>query len=259
MTVQRPSPRESERDSSTSEPSRNVRPETRHRWRTSMRAYASAGGGASPVRVRARAIAARLSSPNPGPGALPQLRLRTRAGRWAVVHRSRMANPDTDAIAPDIERAAPPAHPPPLRIKPGWTEGREGVDEFVCRGFSTAEIASRTPIPPNPTATPPSWSSRESVSATRGERSLRSDLQGQCLPRAMAMGSPSGRRGLQGRNRTLLPRGAQSRSATPGNRSLLAARTTSERAHRPRADSCFTWRSRGQGGRARALGARPKG
>jgi hypothetical protein len=92
-----------------------------------MRAYESAGGGASPVRVRARAMAARLRSPNPGPGALPQLRLRTRAGRWAVVHRSRMANPDTDAIATDIEKPSPAELAPALTVAYGLDEARAGA------------------------------------------------------------------------------------------------------------------------------------
>jgi DNA-binding CsgD family transcriptional regulator len=60
-----------------------------------------------------------------------------------------MANPDTDAIAPDIERPSPAELAPALTVAHGLTKREQVLTSFVCRGLSTAEIADRRLITPD--------------------------------------------------------------------------------------------------------------
>ena len=84
-------------------------------------------------------------------GAVPRLRVRTLAGRWAVMHASWL---DADAPAPDqiaviIEAATPIEVAEVIMLAYGLTERERTVTKLVCQGHSTAQIAAQLWITPN--------------------------------------------------------------------------------------------------------------
>jgi DNA-binding CsgD family transcriptional regulator len=135
--------------------------------------------------VEVHALAARFMQPDAREPGLPRLRLRTRAGRWAVLHASRLPTQGTGAIAVIIEEASPAELAPVLMMAYGLTKQEQTVTGLVCRGLATREIAGRLHITPNTLQ-----DHLKSIFDKTGVRSRRelvsAILQEQYLPRAMA-------------------------------------------------------------------------
>ena len=140
--------------------------------------------------VEVQVLAAGLRIPNRSPDGLPRLRVRTRAGRWAVLHASRMATPDTDAIAVIIEEPSPAELAPVLMMAYGLTKQEQALTGLVCRGLSTSEIAGRLHITPN-TIQDHLKSIFEKTGVSSRRELVAAILQEQYLPRAMT-GQPLG-------------------------------------------------------------------
>jgi DNA-binding CsgD family transcriptional regulator len=134
--------------------------------------------------VEVHALAARLRRPDATEAALPRLRVRTRAGRWAVLHASRLAAQGTQAIAVIIEEPSPTELAPILMMAYGLTKQEQTVTGLVCRGLSTREIADRLHISLNTVQ-----DHLKSIFDKTGVRSRRelvaAILQEHYLPRAM--------------------------------------------------------------------------
>jgi DNA-binding CsgD family transcriptional regulator len=152
-------------------------------------------GHAEPARcglpVEVHLLAARLGHPE---SALPRLRVRTRAGRWAVLHASRLPAEGTQTIAVIIEEPSPAELAPVLMMAYGLTRQEQTVTGLVCRGLSTREIGQRLHITPNTVQ-----DHLNSIFDKTGVRSRRelvtAILQEQYLPRAMT-GQPVGTSGF---------------------------------------------------------------
>jgi DNA-binding CsgD family transcriptional regulator len=95
------------------------------------------------VPVEIRALAGRLEGSG---AALPRLRVRTLAGRWAVLHVSRLPAAGADAVAVIVDEASPSDLAPVLMLAYGLTSREQTVTQLVCRGLSTREIAARLHI-----------------------------------------------------------------------------------------------------------------
>jgi DNA-binding CsgD family transcriptional regulator len=134
--------------------------------------------------VEVQALAARLRDPSLSPDGFPRLRVRTRAGRWAVLHASRMATPETDAIAVIIEEPSPAELAPVLMMAYGLTKQEQVLTGLVCRGLSTSEIANRLHITPN-TIQDHLKSIFDKTGVSSRRELVVSILQEQYLPRAM--------------------------------------------------------------------------
>ena len=132
-----------------------------------------------------RELAAMVEQPCSVESELPRLRVRTRAGRWAVLHASRLASPGLDAVAVIIEEPSPAELAPVLMLAYGLTKREQTVTRLVCRGLSTHEIAARLHITTNTVQ-----DHLKSIFDKIGVRSRRelvaAILQEQYLPRAMA-------------------------------------------------------------------------
>jgi DNA-binding CsgD family transcriptional regulator len=77
-------------------------------------------------------------------GAVPRLRVRTRAGRWAVMHASWLDGATVDSqIAVIIEPATPTEVAEVIMLAYGLTERERTVTKLVCQGYSTAQIADQ--------------------------------------------------------------------------------------------------------------------
>ncbi len=76
---------------------------------------------------------------------VPRLRVRTLAGRWAVLHASWLDNAADDAeqIAVIIEPATALEVADVIMQAYGLTERERTVTKLVCQGHSTAEIAAQ--------------------------------------------------------------------------------------------------------------------
>jgi DNA-binding CsgD family transcriptional regulator len=148
----------------------------------------------STLPVEVQTLAARLRSPDLSPAGLPRLRVRTRAGRWAVLHASRMTTPDTDAIAVIIEAPSPAELAPILMMAYGLTRQEQVLTGLVCRGLSTREIANRLHITPN-TIQDHLKSIFDKTGVSSRRELVASILQEQYLPRAMT-GRPLGPSGF---------------------------------------------------------------
>jgi DNA-binding CsgD family transcriptional regulator len=146
------------------------------------------------VPVEIQVLAASLRSPGLGPDGLPRLRVRTSAGRWAVLHASRMAGPEEDAIAVIIEEPSPAELAPILMMAYGLTRQEQVVTGLVCRGLSTGEIESRLHITPN-TIQDHLKSIFDKTGVSSRRELVASILQEQYLPRAMT-GQPLGPSGF---------------------------------------------------------------
>jgi DNA-binding CsgD family transcriptional regulator len=144
--------------------------------------------------MEVQALAATVRAPGLTSDELPRLRVRTRTGRWALLHASRLATPDTDAVAVIIEQPAPAELAPVLMMAYGLTKQEQSLTALVCRGLSTNEIAARLHITTNTVQ-----DHLKSIFDKTGVRSRRelvaTILQEQYLPRAMA-GQPIGPSGF---------------------------------------------------------------
>jgi DNA-binding CsgD family transcriptional regulator len=99
-----------------------------------------------PVPIEVQAVAASLRSLVTDEHAAPRLRVRTRAGRWAVLHASWMHVAGEDAIAVIIEEATPTEVASVIMLAYGLTDQERVVTGLVSRGLSTAEIAAELRI-----------------------------------------------------------------------------------------------------------------
>ena len=93
-----------------------------------------------------RALAARLDASDRAGTAHPRLRLRTRSGRWAVLHASHLPGADADSVAVIIDEPSPTELAPVLMMAYGLTQQEQAVTGLVCRGLSTREIGERLRI-----------------------------------------------------------------------------------------------------------------
>lgn len=91
--------------------------------------------------VEIHALAVRLRHPDPGETALPRLRVRTAAGRWAVLHASWMNTQPDGTLAVIIEQAAPAEVAPMIMLAYGLTDRERTITALVCQGRSTRQIA----------------------------------------------------------------------------------------------------------------------
>jgi DNA-binding CsgD family transcriptional regulator len=91
------------------------------------------------------AVAVRLAAVEAGAtGLLPRLRLRTRSGRWAVLHASRLPEGDRrGSVAVIIEQASAPEVAELIVESYALTEREQAVTALVCQGYSTRQIAGR--------------------------------------------------------------------------------------------------------------------
>ena len=95
------------------------------------------------------ALAARLKRPDAADAGLPRLTVRTRSGRWAVLHASHLPAMDTKAVAVIIEAPSPSDLAPLLMRAHGLTPQEQALTTLICRGLSTRELADRLRITPN--------------------------------------------------------------------------------------------------------------
>lgn len=140
--------------------------------------------GRCPAPLEVQTLAARVRGPNVNLDGLPRLTVRTRAGRWAVLHASRMTTPQTDAIAVIIEEPSPAELAPILMMAYGLTRQEQTLTGLVCRGLSTSEIADRLHITPN-TIQDHLKSIFDKTGVNSRRELVASILQEQYLPRAM--------------------------------------------------------------------------
>ena len=81
---------------------------------------------------------------------VPRLRVRTRAGRWAVMHASWLERATGDSqIAVIIEPATPTEVAEVIMLAYGLTERERTVTKLVCQGYPTAQIAGQLWITQN--------------------------------------------------------------------------------------------------------------
>lgn len=95
------------------------------------------------------AVAARLHGAHGSEARSPRLRVRTRAGRWAVLHASWLGEPPSRSVAVVIEQASPSDVLPVLLPAYGLTPQERRVTGLICRGLSTFEIAGQLYVTTN--------------------------------------------------------------------------------------------------------------
>jgi DNA-binding CsgD family transcriptional regulator len=94
--------------------------------------------------VAARLWALERGMPRDHPELMPRVRLRTAAGRWLLVHASRMVGADAQGQTAIFLEEARPAEIAPLILSAHQLTSREGeITQLVLQGLSTAEIADR--------------------------------------------------------------------------------------------------------------------
>ena len=75
---------------------------------------------------------------------MPRVRLRTAAGRWLLVHASRLTGPGAQSQTAIFLEEARPAEIAPLILSAHQLTSREGeITQLVLQGLSTAEISDR--------------------------------------------------------------------------------------------------------------------
>jgi DNA-binding CsgD family transcriptional regulator len=100
-----------------------------------------ADGSDLPIEIAA--LATRLRHLAASEPALPRLRVRTRSGRWAVLHASWMNAHAGRAITVILEEAAPAEVAPVIMAAYGLTDREKMICGLVCQGLSTRRIADR--------------------------------------------------------------------------------------------------------------------
>lgn len=104
-------------------------------------------GPDAPLPTEILAVAARLGDGSDA--GLPRLRVRTRAGRWAVLHASRLPSREGDAIAVIIDGASGAEVASIIMLAYGLSPQERTITGLVCRGISTIGIASDMGISAN--------------------------------------------------------------------------------------------------------------
>jgi DNA-binding CsgD family transcriptional regulator len=99
-----------------------------------------ARGGTGAIPIEVHALAARLRAIDPLASA-PQLRVRTRAGRWAILHASWMPSQGRDAVAVIIQEATDDQTAPVVMSAYGLTEQERTITGLVFHGLSTRAIS----------------------------------------------------------------------------------------------------------------------
>ncbi len=94
-------------------------------------------------------VAARLRCLEPSDESVPRLRVRTTAGRWAVLHACWMPAAGDGAIAIVAEEARPAEVAPIVMMAYGLTEHERIVTGLSCQGLSTREISERLHVSPH--------------------------------------------------------------------------------------------------------------
>lgn len=145
------------------------------------------GTGAIPIEVHA--LAGRLRALDPS-GTVPQLRVRTRAGRWAILHASWMPREGRDAVAVIIQEATADQTAPVVMSAYGLTEQERTISGLVFHGLSTRAISESLHITQHTVQ-----DHLKSIFEKTGVRSRRelvaTVLRQQYLPRAKAGQRPS--------------------------------------------------------------------
>jgi DNA-binding CsgD family transcriptional regulator len=150
-----------------------------------------ADGSDLPIEIAA--LATRLRHLAASEPALPRLRVRTRSGRWAVLHASWMNSHAGRAITVILEEAAPAEVAPVIMAAYGLTDREKMICGLVCQGLSTRRIADRLHLTSDTVQDHlKSVFDRTSVHS-RGEL-VAAILQRDYLPHAMA-GDPLNRQG----------------------------------------------------------------
>jgi DNA-binding CsgD family transcriptional regulator len=93
--------------------------------------------------IEVYAVAAELRRAADSMAQPPRLRVRTRSGRWVVIHASWLGLQARETVAVIIEPAAAVEIAPLLMAAYGLTPRERTVTGLVCNGFSTREVASR--------------------------------------------------------------------------------------------------------------------
>jgi DNA-binding CsgD family transcriptional regulator len=140
-------------------------------------------GSAMPIPVLT--LAARLQDADASTAGLPKLRVQTRAGRWAVLHASRIATPGTDAVAVIIAEPSPAELAPVILMAYGLTKQEQVLTALVCRGLSTSAISERLHITAN-TIQEHLTSIFEKTGVSSRRELVATILREQYLPRVMA-------------------------------------------------------------------------
>jgi DNA-binding CsgD family transcriptional regulator len=109
--------------------------------------YDACAGGSVPLEVSTAAALLRRGNgadPATKDATVPRLRVRTRAGRWVVLHASwlDLARGEPGQIAVIIEPAAAAEVADVIMAAYGLTERERAVTGLVCQGRSTAQIAA---------------------------------------------------------------------------------------------------------------------
>ncbi|HEY5031907.1 MAG TPA: helix-turn-helix transcriptional regulator [Actinomycetes bacterium] len=75
--------------------------------------------------------------------AMPRLRVRTRSGRWAVLHASWLNDSLEPRLAVIVEEATPDDVAPMIMTAYGLTDRERTITGLVCQGLSTRQISDR--------------------------------------------------------------------------------------------------------------------
>ena len=113
------------------------------------RSSGGSGPGAGGCRSRSRPSSQGAAGRARQRRGFPGLQVRTRGGRWAVLHASGLSTTDGDDIAVIIEEASPGDLAPVLMMAYGLTRRERSVTGMVCRGLSTRGFVDRLQITPN--------------------------------------------------------------------------------------------------------------
>ena len=100
-----------------------------------------ADGSDLPIEISALAV--RLRHLPPTEPAMPRLQVRTRSGRWAVLHASWMTSQAEKVVTVIIQEAAPADVAPLIMAAYGLTDRERTISALVCQGMSTRQIAGR--------------------------------------------------------------------------------------------------------------------
>lgn len=103
------------------------------------------GPGARGLPIEVHAIAARLRMSDPLAG-VPQLRVRTRAGRWAILQASWMLSDEQRCVAVIVQQATPEQAAPMALRAYGLTDQELAVSNLLFQGLSTQAISDRLRI-----------------------------------------------------------------------------------------------------------------
>ena len=100
-----------------------------------------ADGSDLPIEISALAVRLRhLPATEP---AMPRLQVRTRSGRWAVLHASWVNSQAEQAITVILQEAGPAEVAPLIMAAHGLTDRERTISTLVCQGMSTRQIAGR--------------------------------------------------------------------------------------------------------------------